>query len=473
MTRTPIIVFCAGALAFCGVSGCAIPELEPGEHGAAAVRPLAHGAVAGKRLFREPFPGSNGRSCATCHVLDEDTTLLPGSVEARLAADPLDPLFHPLDADEPGADVLTFEHLKRGLVRVVLPLPENMDVIDEQGNVVTPADRRIAVWRGVPSVADTALSGPYLYDGRADTLEEQAQAAIVDHSEGGEVAGWQLERIAAFQQRVFSSPRARWVAELLDFGLPLEEIPMPEDFLWLSPQERRGRDLYQAACAACHGTATTGRVTNFDVPVVPVVKPDGNIVFEMIPGFGPAPVLVPDPDPGFMNVGFGVLSYLGQLGLFPAFNAAVELPRYRFRFYTDGARQQVVTELPPIPVTASGERYDLNPALDEDGLPIVGPNGFPQWFTTDPGRALITGDPGDFEAFDIPSLRGVARTAPYFHDNSHATLDDVVDSYSQIVLGFIPALNLPPIHPPESPLGLPESLTPAQKQDLVAFLRRL
>ena len=68
---------------------------------------------------------------------------------------------------------------------------------------------------------------------------------------------------------------------------------------------------------------------------------------------------------------------------------------------------------------------------------------------------------------------GVGRTAPYFHDNSHATLLDAINSYSQFILPFLPALNLPPVHPPEFPGGGPEALSPAQKQDLIAFLDRL
>lgn len=477
MTSTRFIVSLASASALGVLAGCTMTvsdlDKDTDEVVATAAQPLSHGAVAGRKLFSRALPDTNGRSCATCHTLDEHTVLLPASVEARLAANPQDPLFHPLDADDPDAAVLTFEHLKKGLVRVVLSLPDNMDVIDEEGDVITPADRMIAVWRGVPSIADTAMGGPYLYDGRADALEEQAQAAIFDHSEGGTIAFSQLAKIADFERSVFSSPRARFVAELLDAGVPRDEIPHPEDFMRLSAQERRGRDVYRAACEACHGSATAGHVTNHDVPVVTVLQPDGNILFTVAPGQPPAPVLRPDPDPRFINVGFGVFSYLGQVGLFPTFNAPVELPRYRFRFYTDDTRQHAVTELPPIPVTASGDPLDLNPAVDENGAPIVGPNGFPQWFTTDPGRALITGDPDDFEAFDIPSLRGVARTAPYFHDNSHATLLDAINSYSQFILPFLPALNLPPVHPPEFPGGAPEALSPAQKQDLIAFLNRL
>ncbi len=52
----------------------------------------------------------------------------------------------------------------------------------------------------------------------------------------------------------------------------------------------------------------------------------------------------------------------------------------------------------------------------------------------DPGRALITGKATGFEdlnAFKIPTLWGVAETAPYFHDNSAKTLADVVEPYAK------------------------------------------
>lgn len=53
----------------------------------------------------------------------------------------------------------------------------------------------------------------------------------------------------------------------------------------------------------------------------------------------------------------------------------------------------------------------------------------------DPGRALITGNASDpiqsVNAFKIPSLRGAARTAPYFHDNSARTLEDLMRHYTQ------------------------------------------
>jgi cytochrome c peroxidase len=473
MLGTRSLFYLTSVLAGSVVSACSA-DGSPTEQPFEASEAL-HSPHAGKRLFEEPFKKTNGRSCATCHVLAEDTTLIPASVAARLAANPADPLFNRIDADDPTAEVPTYEHLGKGLVRVVLPLPDNMDVIDLAGKVITPADRKIFVWRAVPTVANTAYTAPYQLDGRAATLQDQAQGAITAHSEGPKVRRRDLDRIADFERSIFTSPRAGFVSLLLDLGVPLEEIPDPEAFLHLDPQQRRGRELFNTACQPCHGSATGNRMVNRQIHdlLFPALKPDGNILFQVVPGQGPGPVFVSRPDVEIFNYGFGFFSYLGQVGAIPTFNSSVSLPHYRFRFYKDGSRKEAVTELPPVPVTASGDPRDPNPALDENGFPIVGPNFAPQLFSTDPGRAAITGDPLDFEAFDIPQLRGIARTAPYFHDNSHATLKDVVDSYSRFVLPVVPPLNLPPVNPPEAPGLPPESLSPAQKADLLTFLDRL
>jgi len=47
----------------------------------------------------------------------------------------------------------------------------------------------------------------------------------------------------------------------------------------------------------------------------------------------------------------------------------------------------------------------------------------------DDGRMLVTGRERDRGLFKVPTLRGVARTAPYMHDGSIATLEQVVDEY--------------------------------------------
>ena len=48
---------------------------------------------------------------------------------------------------------------------------------------------------------------------------------------------------------------------------------------------------------------------------------------------------------------------------------------------------------------------------------------------TDPGRAAVTKDNVDRGAFKTPTLREIARTAPYMHDGSIGTLEEVIDFY--------------------------------------------
>jgi cytochrome c peroxidase len=45
----------------------------------------------------------------------------------------------------------------------------------------------------------------------------------------------------------------------------------------------------------------------------------------------------------------------------------------------------------------------------------------------DPGRYLITKDKKDWKAFRTPTLREIARTAPYMHNGIFATIDEVID----------------------------------------------
>jgi len=53
----------------------------------------------------------------------------------------------------------------------------------------------------------------------------------------------------------------------------------------------------------------------------------------------------------------------------------------------------------------------------------------------DPGRYAVTGSEEDKYVFKVPSLRNVARTAPYFHDGSAATLEQAIDIMFKYQLG--------------------------------------
>jgi len=82
----------------------------------------------------------------------------------------------------------------------------------------------------------------------------------------------------------------------------------------------------------------------------------------------------------------------------------------------------------------------------------------------DVGRFTVTKDEKDTGAFKTPTLLDSSKSAPYFHNGSVATLEEAVD----VVLGggkknpHLDTVNLQPV-----------VLTPAEKADLLAFLRAL
>jgi len=100
------------------------------------------------------------------------------------------------------------------------------------------------------------------------------------------------------------------------------------------------------------------------------------------------------------------------------------------------------------------------PVLDVSGLPVFtvqctdtsGPMQGQVFEVTDLGRALITGKCADVGKVKGPILHGLAARAPYFHNGSAATLEDLVNFYDRrFSIGF----------------------TDQEKADLIAFLKAL
>lgn len=82
---------------------------------------------------------------------------------------------------------------------------------------------------------------------------------------------------------------------------------------------------------------------------------------------------------------------------------------------------------------------------------------------SDLGRYEVTLDPTDLWRFKTPSLRNVALTAPYMHDGSLRTLDEVIRFYNR---GGVP-------HDRLDPLVRPLYLNSIEIEALVAFLSSL
>jgi cytochrome c peroxidase len=82
---------------------------------------------------------------------------------------------------------------------------------------------------------------------------------------------------------------------------------------------------------------------------------------------------------------------------------------------------------------------------------------------SDHGLIEVTHRAADMGKFRVPTLRNVALTAPYMHDGSLATLEDVLDHYVRGGRG----------NPHQDARIRPIALSPAERADLLAFLASL
>jgi cytochrome c peroxidase len=384
--------------------------------------------------------GTNGRSCADCHMATDNFQLSPAGAEARFRLlqlrrrwDPNadDPLFRPIDADDfrtNGDKASDFSNLRQnGLIRIAFTLPSNIKLIDPATNQPS-LETAVDVWRMVPTVNDVALNGPdganpwprgpnsgggYQLDARVATLQEQALGALINHAQVQSAPPQQLlDDLASFQRVLFTNHRVRALSDAVRAG----ESPLPDPDPPLTELEQQGKAVFGRACAHCHGGPGQSTTT------APVRR------FHDINTQCPRPVDTVTP---------------------ARFNFAACEPRL-----ARNARTYEIT-------LANGTKVRRT--------------------SSDPGRALLTGVVGgppptdDWNKFDVPGLRGIRKTAPYFHNNSAATLEAVVDHYIEFF--NLAKANAPPgVVPPVAStdgVNFDRQPRPEERAALLAYLRKL
>jgi cytochrome c peroxidase len=85
----------------------------------------------------------------------------------------------------------------------------------------------------------------------------------------------------------------------------------------------------------------------------------------------------------------------------------------------------------------------------------------------DKGRYEVTKDKKDLGKFKVPGLRNVAITAPYMHDGSFKSLEEVIDYYSNPYDFIEKPINI------DTSLLKPINFSSQEKKDLLAFLNTL
>ena len=394
--------------------------------------------------------GGNGRSCADCHMPSDGFQLSPAAARARFDAlqenlehnkNADDPLFRPVDADDfrvNGESAIDYSNLlDNGLIRVTMPLPLNVKLIDPVTG--QPSDETsVDLWRAVMPIPNVAITGPdnvlpvwppgaprapimgqdpngpnrqggYQHDGRFGTLQEQARGALIAHAQVSvEPPLDMLDDLAAFQQTLFSSPSVEALANAINSL----QTPFPDPDPELNELEQQGKVVFNRSCAQCHGGT---------------LHPSGST-----------------PETAFVRP---IVRY---------HNIFTACPRPT----TDGFAPC------PARLARNARTYRITLA-----------NGSFQFVTTsDPGRMLLTGQPADLFVMDVTQLRGISRTAPYFHNNSAATLEEVIDHYVALfarVRRLNPPPNLPPILSSNGLVVDRGFINPDERPALLAYLRKL
>jgi cytochrome c peroxidase len=393
--------------------------------------------------------GGNGRSCADCHMPADGFQLSPVQARARFERvqarraqhpDADDPLFRPVDADDfrtrgdRATDYTTL--VESALVRVTMPLPSNVKLLDAVTGRPT-GETEVDVFRAVMPVANVAITGP---DSVAPVwpATPRPPAPGLDVNGPNRQGGYQHDaRFATLQEQargalvghaqVTAEPGARLLDDIAAFertlftshrvGMLAAAIeagvtPYPDPDPELTPLEDQGKQVFIRACAQCHGGA---------------LHPSGST-----------------PDATLVRP---IVRY---------HNIQSACPRPA----TDGF----------VPCSPRIERLARTYQLTQ-------PDGVVRVFTTtDPGRLLLTGQFADLGMMDITQLRGISHTAPYFHNNSAATLEEVLDHYEAFFRRAVrlnPPPNLPPIVSSNGTVLDRGFIDPGERAPLLAYLRKL
>jgi hypothetical protein len=418
--------------------------------------------------FFEPI-GTNGRACVTCHQPSNGMSLSAAAARERwTATGGKDPLFAAIDGSncpslpqqlEPSHSLL----INRGLIRVALPWPP----VDAHGAAIVPefaievvrdpttcnadptyglksARPTVSVFRRPRVVANlkyvATFSGPFniktgalmdvdpesgtpvgmniMADAREPTLATQAKSAGRDHLQVRTPLSYeQIQRIVEFEEQIYSAQRASAVAGSL--------------------VEREGPDGLGPEVMA---RSERGLGDNVHTPVFGF--------FDMWKPKGPEPLDARRAFRASVARGSDVFflrpfwirdaTHINSIGLgnplkrtcatchnsllvgMDAAPGYVDLGTTNYPRWTESALS-IDTKTPELPV------FKITCQPTAPPHPYLGR----VIYTTDPGRALISGKCTDVGAIVMQQFRGLAARAPYFSNGAAKTLRELVDYYDR------------------------------------------
>ena len=481
--RRASTLWCAGA--FIGALAITAASLaEEGNTRAPMMRPApnpgglaATFSTAGYIDLTNPFfqsLGSNGRSCASCHVQTDGWTITPGGLQARFdATKGTDPVFRTNDgSNSPLADVSTVEArrraysmlLNKALIRVGIGIPANAEfelaAVDDPYGYANANE--LSLFRRPLPTANLKFLSTVMWDGRETfkdpaspdclfgtstcfasihfDLANQSSSATTGHAQAAQpLTTAQRAAIVAFETGLFTAQVFdRDAGRLNALGARGGPIAASTQTFYFGINDTLVGDyrthaaftptvmtLYDAWSNVVPNAASADdEERNRAVAVARRAVARGQALFNSKPiqitgvkglndDLGVAVI------PGTCttchnapNAGDHSVPLPLDIGVADAARRTPDMPLYTLRHKATGASVQ----------------------------------------TTDPGRALITGKWNDIGRFKGPILRALASRAPYFHNGMAKDLDEAVEFYN-------------------TRFGI--GLSPDEKADLVTFLRSL
>jgi cytochrome c peroxidase len=353
--------------------------------------------------------GSNGRSCSTCHIPENAWSINPTTISQLFElTDGTHPIFNALDADNPDNDLSTVEArranysmmLTRGVFRRGGAPRANRewDVIAVDDPHEFANVNRIVQWRRVmPTINFHFGSATVAWDG-GNSVGADQHAGLVN----------QATRNVTGAQQGQPAP-AEVIADIVNFETSLstaQAISIGTGRLNAGGARGGPEELSQM-------TRTQGRFDLFDAWIDSPVPSRrqiarGQELFNSVNSGGRSCVGCHNS----ANNGTNINDTLFDTRTASGEARTPDLPLYTLRNRATGEERQL----------------------------------------TDTGAGNVTGLWRDLGRFKTPTMRALSARAPYFHNGSAATLEDVVRHYERFV-GFV--------------------FTDQEREDLVAFMKAL
>jgi hypothetical protein len=434
--------------------------------------------------------GTNGRSCSTCHVAQQALSFSAAAARERFEqSQGRDPLFASVDgANCPGVEkgdrAAHSLIMRSGLIRIGITMPANPQftisvVHDPYGCAIIPDPKggppTVSVYRRPLPTTNLVFLSTIMFDGRETIVPLNSEATF----QANLIADLTHQAIDATlgHAQALKAPSPGQLSQIVQFEMGLFTAQARDQRAGhLSARRAQGGPFYLAnqtyypGINDSLGADPAGQ--SFDPTAMTLFAP-----WASLPGDD-------DADDNGRNAARRAIAAGEQLfnsapvqitnvrGLND--NAALGKPQSFVGHCTScHDTPDVGNHSLPLPLDI-GTAHTPLPGMEGDpaiaaaiaqlsmpDLPVYlisgcpnpfAPNEPESFYTSDPGKALVTGQCSDFNRVKGPVLRGLAARAPYFHNGAAADLREIVNFYDQ---------------------RFSMHLTEQQKSDLIAFLNSL